>query len=61
MKINRYQIDVMWLILAVLSSWAYADKLGVLIHQQIKQESLQNKLPFANQIRPPPFFDWSFQ
>ena len=61
MKIHRFQIEVIWLILAVLGSWAYATKLGVLAHQLIKQESLQNKPPFANQIRPPPLFDWSFQ
>jgi hypothetical protein len=54
-------IEVMWLILAVSGSWAYADKLGVLIHHLIMQESLQKKPPFANQIRPPPLFGWSFQ
>jgi uncharacterized protein YneF (UPF0154 family) len=50
-------IEIMWLILAVLGCWVYADKLGVLIHRLIIQESLQNKPPFANQIRPPPLFD----
>jgi len=49
-------IEVMWLILAVLGSWVYAAKLGVLIHHLIKQESLQNKPPFTNKIRPPPIF-----
>jgi len=61
MKIHRYQIEVMWLILAVLGNWAYADKLGVLAHQLIMQESLQKKPPFANKIRPPPLFGWRFQ
>jgi hypothetical protein len=61
MKVHRYQIEVIWLVLAVLGSWAYAAKLGVLAHQLIKQERLQNKIPFANQIRPPPLFGWCFQ
>ena len=61
MKVHAYMIEVMWLMLAVLSSWAYAAKLGVLINQLIIQESLQKKPPFTNQIRPPPFLDWSFR
>ena len=61
MKVHHYMIEVMWLMLAVLGSWAYADKFGVLIHHLIMQESLQKKPPFANQIRPPPLFGWSFQ
>lgn len=61
MKIHRYQIEVIWLILAVLGSWAYVAKLGVLAHKLITQESLQKKPPFANQIRPPPLFGWRFQ
>jgi alpha-beta hydrolase superfamily lysophospholipase len=60
MKVHTYMIEVMWLILAVLGSWAYAAKLGVLSHQSIKQESLQKKPPFANQIRPPPLLGWRF-
>ena len=61
MKVHAYMIEIMWLILAVLGSWMYAAKLGVLAYQLIKQESLQKKPPFANQIRPPPLFGWRFQ
>ena len=61
MKVHTYMIEVMWLVLAVLGSWTYTSKLGILAHQLIIQESLQKKPPFANQIRPPPLFDWSCQ
>jgi len=56
MKIHTYIIEVMWLMLAVLDSWAYATKLSVLTQQLIGQESLQKKPPSPNQIRPPPLF-----
>jgi hypothetical protein len=56
MKIHTYLIEVMWLMLAVLGSWVYTAKLGVLVHHLIMQESLQNKPPSPNQIRPPPLF-----
>jgi len=61
MKVHTYMIEVMWLFLAVLSNWADVDKLGVLAHYQIVQESLLNKPPFTNKIRPPPLFAWRFQ
>ena len=61
MIIQTYIIEVMCLILVVLGSWMYAAKLGVLIDHLMIQESLQKKPPFANQIRPPPLFDWSYQ
>jgi len=61
MKVHTYMIEVMWLILAILSNWADVDKLGVLAHYQIVQESLLNKPPFTNKIRPPPLFGWCFQ
>ena len=60
MKVYTYMIEVIWLILAVLGSWAYAVNLGVLSHQLTKQKSLQNKPFFTNQIRPPPLFGWCF-
>lgn len=55
MKVHRYQIEVMWLILAVLGSWVDVDGLSGLPNQPIWHKSLQNKPPFTNQIRPPPF------
>ena len=67
MKVHTYMIDVMWLFLAVLGTWTYVDKLGILAHQLIMQESLliqeslQKKSLFTYQIRPPPLFDWRFQ
>ena len=56
MKVHRYQIEVMWLIFALLGIWMYAGKLSVLIHRLIRQKSLQKKPLFVNQIRPPPLF-----
>jgi len=67
MKVHTYMIEIMWLFLTVLGNWTYVDKLGILAHQLIMQESLliqeslQNKYLFTNQIRPPPLCDWSFQ
>ena len=67
MKVHTYMIEIMWLFLTVLGNWTYVDKLGILAHQLIMQESLliqeslQKKYLFTNQIRPPPLFDWSFQ
>ena len=61
MKVKRYQIEIMWLMLAGLGSWAYVAKLGVLVHYLKKQVSLQKKPPLTNQIRPPPLFSWSYQ
>jgi len=61
MKVHTYTFEVMWLILAVLGSWADVDKLGVFAHHLIVQESLLNKPPFTNKIRPPPLFSWRFQ
>ena len=56
MKVHTYVIDVMWLMFAVLGSWASAAILSVLAHHLIVQETLQKRPPFANQIRPPPLF-----
>jgi len=61
MKVHTYIIEVMWLMLAVFDSGGYAAKLGILSQQSTGQESLQNKPPFINQIRPPPFWEWSCQ
>jgi hypothetical protein len=61
MKVHTYIIEVMWVMLAVLGSWTYAAKLGVLFNNFIMQRNLQNKPPFINQIRPPPLNKWSCQ
>jgi len=54
-------IEIIWLMVAVLSYWVYAEKSGVLTNELMIQKSLHKKPPFVNQIRPPPFLDWSFQ
>jgi hypothetical protein len=58
MKAHTFTIEVMWLILAVLGYWSDTGKLCGLSHQPIRQENLQKKPPFANQIRPPPLIDF---
>lgn len=47
---------MMWVVLALFGNWAYVDKLSRFINQSFRHESLQNKPPFTNQIRPPPVF-----
>lgn len=54
MKIRKYSIILLWLVLAFLSIWAYVNKVRGFIYQPMRYESLQNKPPFINQIRPPP-------
>jgi hypothetical protein len=61
MKVHSYIIEVMWVMLAVLGSWIYAAKLGVLFNNLIMQRNLQNKPPFTHLIRPPPLINWSCQ
>lgn len=61
MKVHSYIIEVMWVMLAVLGSWTYAAKLGLLFNALIMQRNLQKKPPFTNQIRPPPLINWSCQ
>jgi len=49
---------MMWLVLALFGIWSYVDKLSVFIYQPMRHESLHNKPPFTNRIRPPPFLNW---
>ena len=61
MIVHAYIIEILSSILVVLDISIRASILRVLIDQVMIQESLQKKPPFANQIRPPPLFDWSSQ
>jgi hypothetical protein len=54
MKIHRFQFEVMLLMLAVLDCWAAFENNRELVRKLIRRESLQNKPPSPNQIRPPP-------
>lgn len=54
MKVHKYQIEVMWLILAVLGCWMAAGTVNGLTRQPIRQNSYQKKLHSPIQIRPPP-------
>ena len=56
MKIHRFQLEVVWLMLAALSCWATFKENNELIQLMIRQESLQKRPPSPNQIRPPPLF-----
>jgi len=61
MIVHTYIIEVILSILIVLDISVRTSILDLLIDQLLIQESLQKKPPFANQIRPPPLFDWRFQ
>ena len=58
MKVHVYQIEVMWLMLAVLGFWARFKEKHELTQRLIKRKSLHKKPPLPNQIRPPPLFAW---
>ncbi len=56
MKVHKYQVEVMWLMLAVSVCWGAAAQMSGFTHQPIKQDNLQKKPPSPIQIRPPPLF-----
>ena len=56
MKAHKYQVEVMWLVLAVLGYWMATEKMGEFVHQPIGQDGLQKKPLLPIHIRPPPLF-----
>ena len=56
MKVHKYQLEVMWLVLAVLGFWVAADHMGEFVHKPIRQDGLQKKPLSPIHIRPPPLF-----
>ena len=61
MKVHRYQIEVMWLILAVLSGWiSTLTRKRKLEPQPARQDPVREQRYSPYQIRPPPLTDWIF-
>lgn len=56
MKVHKYQVAVMWLMLAVLAFCVAADQILEFMHQPIRQDGLQKKPFLPIHIRPPPLF-----
>ena len=56
MKAHKYQVEVMWLVLAALGYWMATEKMGEFVHQPIGQDGLQKKPLLPIHIRPPPLF-----
>jgi len=54
MKVHRYQVEVMWLILAVLSGWGTTLTKWKLEPQPARQDRVEEKNYSPYQSRPPP-------
>ena len=54
MKVHRYQVDVMWLFLAMLGGWATARTKQQFEPQPARQDRVFEQTYSPNQIRPPP-------
>jgi|GEM_PF-1934656 len=57
MKVHRYNIEVMWLVLAVLSGWATALTEWKLAPQPARPDHVKQQTHSPIQIRPPPSLD----
>jgi hypothetical protein len=61
MKVHRCQIEVMWLILAVLSGWVTTRTEWKLEPLPARQDRVKEQIYSPHQIRPPPLLEWDFQ
>ena len=57
MKVHRYEVEVMWLILAVLCGWATTLTKWKLEPQPARQDRIEEHTYSPYQSRPPPLSD----